>query len=71
MTVVAEDNLAHSLWDRCTLHANGQEIFHTSNYAQMAYMQTLLHKTEDEKTLVWPSKGGYRLLRNLLKILLE
>ena len=50
MTVVAEDNLAHSLWDRCTLHANGQEIFHTSNYAQMAYMQTLIHKTEDEKT---------------------
>jgi hypothetical protein len=50
MAVVAEDNLAHSLWDRCTLHANGQEIFHTSNYAQMAYMQTLIHKTEDEKT---------------------
>ena len=50
MTVVADDNLAHSLWDRCTLHDNGQEIFHTSNYAQMAYMQTLIHKTEDEKT---------------------
>ena len=49
MTVVAEDNLAHSLWDRCTLHANGQEIFHTSNYAQMAYMHTLLNKTDDEK----------------------
>ena len=49
MTVVAEDNLTHSLWDHCTLHANGQEIFHTSNYAQMAYMHTLRNKTDNDK----------------------
>ena len=49
MRVVAEDNLAHTLWDRCTVNANGQEIFHTSNYSQLAYMHTALSKSAEAK----------------------
>lgn len=49
MKVIAEDNLAHTLFDRCTLSVNNEEIFHTSNYSQLAYMHTLLTQTKDTK----------------------
>jgi len=49
MKVVAEHNLAHTLYDRVTLSMNGEEMFHTSNYAQLAHMWTLLHESKDTK----------------------
>ena len=49
MKVVAEDNLAHTLFDRCTLSINNEEVFHTSNYPQLAYMRTLLRESKDIK----------------------
>ena len=44
-----DNNLAHSMFDRCTLSLNGIETFHTGEYAQNAYHQCLLMETEAAK----------------------
>ena len=49
LTAVAEDLLGHALFDRCTLWMNNSEVFHTSNYAQMAYIRRLLFSTRETR----------------------
>ena len=39
LKVYPDNNLAHSMFDRCTLSLNGIKTFHTGEYAQNAYHQ--------------------------------
>ena len=49
LKVFPDNNLAHSMFDRCTLSLNGVETFHTGEYAQNSYHQCLLLEKASSK----------------------
>ena len=49
LKVWPDNNLAHSIFSRLGLKINDTEVFYTSNYAHLAYIDTLMHETLDAK----------------------